>query len=101
MARPDDITEAAWAEAAALRSAVIWQSNAANETIARALMAAEARGRAEEREACANEALMYGGRCELRFAAEVRTSRAFRDEIGHRMAAAESIAFAIRKRSEA
>jgi len=47
MSRPSDITEAAWAEAAALRSAVIWQSNAANETIARALMGAEARGRAE------------------------------------------------------
>ena len=35
-----------WAmeEAAALRSAVIWQSNASNEVIARALVAAERRG---------------------------------------------------------
>lgn len=36
----------AWAlaEAAALRSGVIWQSNASNEIIARALVAAERRG---------------------------------------------------------
>ncbi|HET8635501.1 MAG TPA: hypothetical protein VFL96_01485 [Acidobacteriaceae bacterium] len=32
-------------QAAALRSAVVWQSNASNEVIARALVAAERRGR--------------------------------------------------------
>lgn len=32
-------------QAAALRSAVVWQSNASNEVIAHALVAAEARGR--------------------------------------------------------
>lgn len=36
MTRPDDLPEWAWEEAAALRSAVVWQSNASNEVIARA-----------------------------------------------------------------
>ncbi|OAM78208.1 hypothetical protein A3840_06810 [Devosia elaeis] len=40
----DQVPEWAMAEAASLRSAVVWQSNAANETIARALLAAERRG---------------------------------------------------------
>lgn len=44
MPNPYDVPEWAWAEAAALRSAVIWQSNASNEIIARALLAAERRG---------------------------------------------------------
>lgn len=44
MAKPDDVPEWAWEEAAALRSAVNWQSNASNEAIARALLAAERRG---------------------------------------------------------
>lgn len=44
MTKPDDVPEWAWAAAAALRSAVIWQSNASNEFIAHALMAAERRG---------------------------------------------------------
>jgi hypothetical protein len=44
MSRPDGVPEWAWEEAAALRSAVNWQSNASNEAIARALLAAERRG---------------------------------------------------------
>jgi len=44
MTRPDDIPEWAWSEAAALRGAINWQSNASNEAIARALVAAERRG---------------------------------------------------------
>lgn len=41
----DTIPEWAMAEAASLRSAVIWQSNASNEIIAIALVEAERRGR--------------------------------------------------------
>ena len=66
MRKPDDITEAAWAEALSIAASIPARVMDANRTfagivIARALMVAEARGRAEEREACANEALMYGG----------------------------------------
>ena len=44
MTRPDDIPEWAWSEAASLRGAINWQSNASNEAIARALLSAERRG---------------------------------------------------------
>jgi hypothetical protein len=40
----NELPEWAMEEAAALRSAVVWQSNASNEVIARALVAAERRG---------------------------------------------------------
>lgn len=44
------------AEARALRCAVVWESNAAVEVIARALAAAEQRGAERERERCAKVA---------------------------------------------
>lgn len=50
MSRTDDIPDWAMEEAASLRSAVVWQSNSANETIARSLVNAARRGRASERE---------------------------------------------------
>ena len=50
----------AMAEAAALRSAVIWQSNAANEIIALALVAAEKRGMERAAEITKSVSESYG-----------------------------------------
>lgn len=54
MTRPDWASEADWekamADAAGLRNAVVWQSNAANEIIALALLSAKNEGKREAAE---------------------------------------------------
>lgn len=54
MTRPDWVPEAVWekamADAASLRNAVLWQSNAANEIIALALLSAKNEGKREAAE---------------------------------------------------
>lgn len=57
-----DIPEHIMEEAAALRRAVVWQSNEAVEHIARALAAAEQRGAEKERERCAKVAEKFRDR---------------------------------------
>lgn len=48
-----EIPEHFWEAARSLRSAVLWESNSSVEHIALALLAAEKRGKEEERERCA------------------------------------------------
>jgi hypothetical protein len=52
-ASSDDIPDRIWEEARQLRNVVNWTSNASVEAIAMFLLAAEKRGREEERERCA------------------------------------------------
>ena len=53
MVERPEIPEHIWDAARALRNAVLWESNSSVEHIARALLAAEKRGKEDERERCA------------------------------------------------